>query len=52
MLDRRFGSADSELVDVWVDHNRIYLLNRKWDHEAVGSAHYGIAHSELEVIDV
>lgn len=48
MLDRRFGSADSELVDVWVDHDRIYLLNRNlWNHE-----HYGIAHSELKVIDV
>jgi hypothetical protein len=48
VLDGRFVPSDSELVDVWVDHDRIYLLNRNlWNHE-----HYGIAHSELKVIDV
>ncbi|KAG1905280.1 uncharacterized protein F5891DRAFT_976237 [Suillus fuscotomentosus] len=33
ILDRRFGSAESELADVWVDKDRIYLLNTKFDHE-------------------
>lgn len=52
ILDRRFGSAESELADVWVDKDRIYLLNTKFDHEVVGSAHYAIEYNELEVIDV
>jgi hypothetical protein len=52
MLNKQFGSDDSELGDIWVDKDRIYLLKRKWVHEAVGSAHHGIEHSELEVIHV
>ncbi|KAG1843509.1 hypothetical protein C8R48DRAFT_465527 [Suillus tomentosus] len=52
ILDKRFGSAESELADVWVDKDRIYLLNTKFDHEVVGSAHYAIEYNELEVIDV
>ncbi|KAG1726492.1 hypothetical protein EDD22DRAFT_974223 [Suillus occidentalis] len=54
MLNNKwFGSNDSELVDLWVDKDRIYLLKRKRDHEAVGSVHdYGIGNSELEVIHV
>lgn len=53
MLDNKwFGSDGSKLENIWVDKDRIYLLKRKWDHEAVGSAHYGIGRSELEVIHV
>ncbi|KAG2343512.1 hypothetical protein BDR05DRAFT_1059691 [Suillus weaverae] len=51
ILDRKIGSAESELADVWVDKDRIYLLNRKWDHEVVGSAHYAIEYNEFEVVD-
>lgn len=49
ILDRKF---ESELADVWVDKDRIYLLNTKFDHEVVGSAHYAIEYNELEVTDV
>ncbi|KAG1880146.1 hypothetical protein F4604DRAFT_520779 [Suillus subluteus] len=52
ILDRKFDSAESEVADVWVDEDRIYLLNRKWDQEVVGSAHYAIEYNELEVVDV
>jgi hypothetical protein len=51
-LNRRFDSVDSQLTDVWVDKDRIYLLNRKWDHGVVGSARYRTEHNKLEVIDV
>ncbi|KAG1794956.1 hypothetical protein EV424DRAFT_640360 [Suillus variegatus] len=49
ILDRKF---ESELADVWVDKDRIYLLNTKFDHEVVGSAHYAIEYNELEVTGV
>ncbi|KAG2058297.1 hypothetical protein BDR06DRAFT_111482 [Suillus hirtellus] len=49
ILDRKF---ESELTGVWVDKDRIYLLNTKFDHEVVGSAHYAIEYDELEVTDV
>ncbi|KAG1720381.1 hypothetical protein EDB19DRAFT_2044652 [Suillus lakei] len=52
VLDRKLGSTESELAGVWVDKDRIYLLNSKWDHKMVGSAHYAIEYNELEVIDV
>ncbi|KAG1804788.1 uncharacterized protein HD556DRAFT_1326314 [Suillus plorans] len=52
ILDRKFGSAESELVDLWVDKDSIYLLILKFDHEVVGSTHYAIEYNELEVIDV
>jgi hypothetical protein len=50
--DKWFGSDGSELVDLWIDKDRIYLLKRKWVHEAVGPAHYEVGHNELEVIHV
>ncbi|KAG1814702.1 uncharacterized protein BJ212DRAFT_1512407 [Suillus subaureus] len=41
-LDRKFGSAESELADAWVDKDRIYLLNRKWDYEVIAIVtHHG-----------
>ncbi|KAG1788593.1 uncharacterized protein HD556DRAFT_1403191 [Suillus plorans] len=52
ILDRKFGSAESELADVWVNKDRIYLLSTKFDHKVVGSAYYAIEYDELEVIDV
>jgi hypothetical protein len=52
ILDRKFGSAESELTDVWVDKDRIYLVNEKWDHDVVGSADHAIEYNDLDVIDV
>jgi hypothetical protein len=50
--DRKLGSAESELTDVWVDKDRIYLVNEKWDHDVVGSADHAIVYNDLDVIDV
>jgi hypothetical protein len=49
-LNRRFGSSDSGLVNVWVDHDRVYLLNSKYNYEQYYNIR--IAHSEIQVIDV
>lgn len=46
IFTRKLGSAESVLADVWVDKDRIYLLNRRW----VGFAQPET--NELEVIDI
>ncbi|KAG2107488.1 uncharacterized protein F5147DRAFT_837394 [Suillus discolor] len=42
-----------ELLDTWLDKDRIYLLNANWKHVAAGSTSYPTWESNrLEVIDV
>lgn len=42
-----------ELLDIWLDKDRIYLLNANWTHVAAGSTSYPTWESNrLEVIDV
>ncbi|KAG1787056.1 uncharacterized protein HD556DRAFT_1449110 [Suillus plorans] len=42
-----------ELLDIWLDKDRIYLLNANWKHVAAGSTSYPTWESNrLEVIDV
>ncbi|KAG2035066.1 hypothetical protein BDR03DRAFT_963621 [Suillus americanus] len=49
--DRKFDVR--ELEGIWLDKDRIYLLNANWDCDAVGSLQYLTSQSSrLEVIDI
>ncbi|KAG1727718.1 hypothetical protein EDB19DRAFT_2042756 [Suillus lakei] len=53
ILDRKFGSNVSELEEVWVDQDRIYLLNVNWERgDETFVMSLAPQSSWLEVIDV
>jgi hypothetical protein len=52
--DRKFDSAESELENIWIDEDRIYMLNADLEPAAFGSDPIFVKQpiGKLEVIDI